>query len=239
MQGILFELLDRDWRDITLYTCASVALAFLYKHICQAASIKRGNQISSDIASPLVILQGLRNLTYIYIIITLLSNVTHIYYIKQLWIWKHITFCTPAVSTRLRDDVGEKTGSLLSSMLSRRIPRRMSHMDRDGSCLDWRIWTPHELYMSFAIHLIAWPVYRYFDCFSVQYHYPERVTRQYGLRQTRPDPPEEHRMLHDVDRRGKPRWIGLRITGDTSRGGMDVRLRSSGGRDWWTDGFPW
>ena len=63
MQGILFELLDRDWRDITLYTCASVALAFLDRHLCRATSIKRG-KVASDIASPLVILKAIQNTTY-------------------------------------------------------------------------------------------------------------------------------------------------------------------------------
>ena len=37
----------------------------------------------------------------------------------------------------------------------------------------------------------------------VEYHYPDRVMHQYGLRQTRPDPPDDLRMLHEVDRRGK------------------------------------
>ena len=37
----------------------------------------------------------------------------------------------------------------------------------------------------------------------IEFHYPKQVMRYYGLRQTRLDSPEDHHMLHEVDRRGK------------------------------------
>ena len=77
MQGIFLELLDQDWDDIASYSWASAALAFLYRHLCRAASIKRGKP-ASDIAGPLVILQVVQHLIYIYIIMTLLNSFTYI-----------------------------------------------------------------------------------------------------------------------------------------------------------------
>ena len=70
IQGIYLEFLNQDWADIASYSWASAALAFLCRNLCRAASIKR-EKPASDIVCPLVILQVVQNLSYIYIIMTL------------------------------------------------------------------------------------------------------------------------------------------------------------------------
>ena len=77
IQGIYLELLDQDWANIASYSWANAALAFLYSHLCRATLIKRRKPVS-DITGPLVILQVVQNLSYIYIIMTLLNNFTYI-----------------------------------------------------------------------------------------------------------------------------------------------------------------
>jgi mobile domain-containing protein len=63
------------------------------------------------------------------------------------------------------------------------------------------IWDPYPAYRGDEDEWRVRTPMIFFDV--VEYHYPERVMRQYGLRQTRPGPPEDHNQLHEVDRRGK------------------------------------
>ena len=110
MQGIYLELLDQDWVDIASYNWASAPLAFLYRNLCQAALIKKGKP-TSDIAGPLVNLQVVQNLSYIYIIMTLLNNFTYIslYYAvvdMEAYYVLH-SCCLNAITRRRRGEDGQ------------------------------------------------------------------------------------------------------------------------------------
>ncbi|CAN0899468.1 Serine/threonine-protein phosphatase 7 long form homolog [Linum grandiflorum] len=192
-----FLPLLRDLSNAGQLSWGSAALAFLYRELCRAS--KTG---AIEMSGPLILL--------------------------QLWAWEHWLFGRPEkFSSHIHNSStpeckipGEEalfTGPLgcrwRSPVIRRDNPIRALFLYRDQIdqlTEDQMIWQPYTSESLATVSDIClrdqhvWRMVAPLICFDIiEWHHPERVLRQFGIRQGIPELCDTDARLHSIDRRGK------------------------------------
>ncbi|XP_021775753.1 serine/threonine-protein phosphatase 7 long form homolog [Chenopodium quinoa] len=201
LQLIYVQLLDHDWDHIRGYSWGSACLATLYRQLCRASHVG-----ANEIGGPLIVL--------------------------QFWAWEHIHVGRPgrpAIHRRGEQDQDDQYQAydapplptpdeaygcrwvvprLTHAHAARGLPYYRDALDRLTE--DQVTWDPYvpDLVDAMPPHLLdhqaEWRARVPLICFEVvESHLPDRVMRQFGLRQTIPQGCDTSVQLHGIDRRGK------------------------------------
>ncbi|KAK4487505.1 hypothetical protein RD792_005851, partial [Penstemon davidsonii] len=174
----------RDINRIGTFSWGSAALACLYQELCRATKPE-----TVQIGGCLTLL--------------------------QIWVWERFHCMRPNIEHNLRflpmiDPPGPLGYKWRATKLLRNIPTHVLRVYRDQLdqlTEDQFVWQPYHLEELPAICLQGqhrWMSKVPLICFEkVEWHFPDRVLRQFGMLQGIPDPCDTIRDLHTIDRRGK------------------------------------
>ncbi|XP_074266251.1 serine/threonine-protein phosphatase 7 long form homolog [Silene latifolia] len=199
---VIYLPLLRDLSNLDNYSWGSAVLATLYRNLCRASNVK-----SKDIGGPLVLL--------------------------QLWAWERISIGRPTLTRPVNathhgpnplgsqhqiriDSLGRRWASVIRKR-PKGVTTLIGYRDAfDSMRHDQFTWQPYtRQILSFLPPFCYddsddWTVMAPMICFDiVEWHFPNRVARQFGWKQIIPLNSDTEPKLHKVDKRGASsrNWI--------------------------------